>query len=409
MQTAAAVSEQSIRLLRRVRGPWIQWAPARESYYVLAGILKQSKGMPPLDVTQDAIARLEAHLTGDPASLPFGLLAGQLCECPRTKLRYLLLDDVTRARSPLTDADPTMELSEELRWLAADASSRGKMVLGWYIGGLGDDLELDPDTSALHRELFPELWQVVLVHDVRAGVERGALLRADRVSDRLYAAPFFETYPEKAPRGPAGEPLTMLRWTTYLASEPVAPYSDTMIAKLATGSARAEPRSLWRRRWSELVGWDNETAHPAAPNSSTATTPRLSTSLTPERSETPARSETRARSETPKRSVTPERLPPPEARRAPTAPAHPAATSGEPASEEPRRAPASPQATTPAVEAQAPVQYIYMNGDLVPFDEAPTIGANEEVPSWLSGDRLLVALLAAVVLMVVVGAWLLLR
>jgi len=342
----------SARPLRRIREPSIRWTPAHESYHVVAAFLKQMQAIPPRDLSQDALLRLEAHLTRDPGSLPFGLLAGALCECPRTKLSYLLLDDVTPSRSPLTEVDPMSELSNELRWLASDASSRGKLVLGWYIGGLGDDLEPDPETSAVHRELFPEPWQVMLSHDARAGVEHAALRRTDPVSGRLFTIPFCESYAYEWPRGPEGEPLTVVRWATYRASIPVMLHSDATLAKRATTIARVAGRSPLRQRLS---------------------------------------------------------LPPLETYRAPSAAVRPALA---PAALTPQLTPgtaAPPPVTTLSVVAPRPVQYVYLDGGLVPFDEAPVIGAKEVEPARPPADPRVPGLLAAAFLVVALDLWLLMR
>jgi hypothetical protein len=176
-------------------------------------------------------------LRENPTSLPFGLLAGDLCLCPKTKLQYLLLDDVARSRAELTTDDPRAQLAAELRSLGSHAAERGKLALGWYIGGMGAELELDPEADSLHRELFPESWQVVLLHDIAEGIERGAFLRIEPMMDRTYPIPFFELLSEEGGRSKSTQRRTVLRWVNYRAAEPLLPLDEPSIAATTTAAA----------------------------------------------------------------------------------------------------------------------------------------------------------------------------
>ena len=229
--------------VRRKRGPALTWAPTQDSYYELAQILR-GEGRLPLYLTQAAILDFEAHLRESSLPLPFGLLAGDICICPDTKLEYLLVDTAVRARVELGEDDPYAQLAEELKALVAAQTKRRKLAIGWYLGGLANDLTLDDDVTRLHGQLFPERWQVALVRGADSGTERGAFLRYESIWSRWYAIPFFEFHSKRAGRK-KGEVSTAIRWENYRADEPVRPL-DELEANVRRSDAA--PRPSWGAR-----------------------------------------------------------------------------------------------------------------------------------------------------------------
>ena len=229
--------------VRRKRGPALAWTPTQDSYYELAQVLRR-EGRLPLYLTQTAILEFEAHLRESSLPLPFGLLAGDICVCPQTKLEYLLVDTVPRARVELGGDDPYAQLAEELQSLASEQSGKRKAAIGWYLGGLADDLTLDDDVTRLHEQLFPERWQLALVRGAASGAERGAFLRYESIWHRWYSIPFFEFLPERAGQK-KGERRTAIRWENYRADEPVRPMDES---EVSVPSVNAAPRPSWEAR-----------------------------------------------------------------------------------------------------------------------------------------------------------------
>jgi hypothetical protein len=242
--------------VRRKRGPALAWTPTQDSYYAHTRVL-QSEGRLPLYLAQAAILEFEAHLRESPLQLPFGLLAGDVCACPQTKLEYLLVDTVSRARVELGGDDPYAQLAEELQSLASEQSGKGKVAIGWYLGGLADDLTLDDDVRRLHVQLFPERWHLALVRGATSGVERGAFVRYESIWNRWCSIPFFEFLPERAGQK-EGERRTAIRWENYRADEPTRPLDEseeslqsTDAAPPPSWSARLFGASLEPLRWAE--------------------------------------------------------------------------------------------------------------------------------------------------------------
>ena len=225
--------------VRRKRGPALNWAPTDDTYYELAQLL-HSEARTPLYLTQPAILECEAHLRETSSPLPFGLLAGEICVCRETELEYLLVDTVCPARTELSEDDPYAQLAEELKSLAAEQAAQSKLAIGWYLGGLADDLTLDNDVTVVHRALFPERWQVALLRG-NADVDRGAFLRFEDLWSRWYSIPFFESLPEHAGHE-KGERGTAIRWANYSASAPTRPLEKF---EAAERRAYVPPRSWW--------------------------------------------------------------------------------------------------------------------------------------------------------------------
>ena len=229
--------------VRRKRGSALIWVPTEDSYYELAQIVR-SEGRLPLYLTQAAILEFEAHLRESSLPLPFGLLAGDVCICPDTKLEYLLVDTVARARIELGEDDPYAQLAEELQSLVEEQTRQRKVAVGWYLGGLADDLTLDAEVTRVHGHLFPERWQVALVRGAESGVERGAFLRYETIWSRWYAIPFMEFLSERAGHK-KGELRTGIRWTNYRADQPARPLDEF---EVTVRRANAAPRPSWGAR-----------------------------------------------------------------------------------------------------------------------------------------------------------------
>jgi hypothetical protein len=217
------------------------WAPTPDSHNELARRLGSAADATPLCLTQPGILELEAHLRDGSSPLPFGLLAGDVYLCPQTQSEYVLIDSVARARIELTEHDPYTQLAGELRSLISEQAKHEKIAIGWYLGGLGDDLTLDGDATDLHRKLFPEHWQVALVHGETSSTERGAFLRFESTWSLWYSIPFCELVSERGGRESRLKG-TALRWANYHVDASARP-ADA--AEGSSGAANVTSRSWW--------------------------------------------------------------------------------------------------------------------------------------------------------------------
>jgi hypothetical protein len=248
------VSKQTLHPVRRTQPPGIAWTPAHDSYYVLAGLLPHATANLPIHVTQSALLQLEARLGDGARPVPFGLLAGGYYSCPQSRAVYLLVDSVLPSRADLTPEDPRAQIAAELRRLAAEARKGSDLAVGWYLGGMGAAPELDSEVDSLHRELFPERWQVVLLHDTSAETGNGAFVRFESMGEKYYIIPFVEELSGKAAREKSGVRRTAVHWSNYRTTDPVSPLDAPVAAQIAAGGESGSPSSGKRLgQWMESL------------------------------------------------------------------------------------------------------------------------------------------------------------
>jgi hypothetical protein len=358
---------KGVRVHRRKVGPVIAWAPAHDAYHIVASMRPGASRIPPLHVTQRALIQLRSHFEQGPSELPFGLLSGALCVSPETKTEYLLVEEVTAARTELTPDEPVEQLRNELRALSSDAERRQKLALGWYIGGMDGDLQLDPEVAALHLELFPEIWRLVLVSGRESGVQQGAFLRYEPQSERFYAIPFSEALSESRWREDTGEQRTALQWPNYRSSAPVRPLEMSVVRDVSATTSPSRGRELdlagllgLRRRGADHLAKDQPVPTAKEPSPSRRAMPA---SIIPARRVDTARPTALPAQGSAVRQVeTTEPAPEPVSPPAPPLPPKPAPTSPYLALAERQAAPAAP---SPSADLSAPTP-------LAPTPLAPT-------------------------------------
>jgi hypothetical protein len=215
----------SVRRLERKLGRAVSWEPTHDVFFRFADMLSTSRRVPPLYVAQAALRSVETALRAGGFPIPFGLLAGSLCVCPRTDQEYLLIDEVIPARLHPGAAYAPDDLVREMRGVARGAASRGRLPLGWYQGD-ADVLELVArEDVALHCAMFPEPWQVMLLRDGVDGLRHGSFVRIEPTDRRPYAIRFFELQPDSALSSSRGM-RTVIRWENYQTDDPVLLLDD---------------------------------------------------------------------------------------------------------------------------------------------------------------------------------------
>lgn len=390
---------QLSRPVRRRRGPTIAWAPTHDPYHIVAGILSSAALIPPLHITQAAILGVEAAIKETTTTLPFGLLAGQFCVCPDTNVEYLLIDEVTAARTELTPFDLPRQLATELRALSSDATRRRKLPIGWYVGDVGEDLQLGNEDLTVHREVFPEAWHVVLVHDASFGMEQAAFVRFEGMTNRSYAAPFFELLPEPGRgRNKTVERRTVLPWANYRPDEPVIPLAGTapFQVKAAGGTPASEPSRA--KTWFGFLrraesGGDRFEVRPQRDDVAPAqpaleqrayVAPLVESPVAPV--EPPSRPDSDLASQATLHSTSHTTL-------------HPAATDA-------RMVQSASMRVSPAQRKDSPGRFVFIHGELVTFSDEP---ADEPPSAAERGRALALAVAALLTLGAVLGSYLIYR
>lgn len=260
-------------------------------FFRLADMLSTSRSVPPLYIEQLALRSIEGLLRDGDVPLAFGLLIGNRYFCPRASREYLLIDEVVSAHIEPSAKSLTEALTRELREVAASAERRGRLPIGWFVGG-ADVLEpVAREDLALHTAVFPEAWQVMLLRDGVEGDVNGAFVRIEPSDGRPYAIRFFELIPDSV-LAHDRVPKSVVRWKNYSTEAAVVRLEGEVVQQVAPTPKDGILRRLsgFRRRTVSL-GPAAATANGVVPHISVATPPAMEApSLAP----SPAASDPRA-------------------------------------------------------------------------------------------------------------------
>ena len=223
----------------------IHWMPVRETHHIVASLQHRNGGRRQLFARQEIFATLNAiRLVPSPV---FGLLFGELYECPATGVDYLVIATVGDHATVKGDS-PVHALGEAL---ASLPSGRTNAVMGWYCVASGvapasraESERLASDAAGL---LLP--WQTTLAVTTGPQGAEGAFFLWDGHASRAFRSPFYELLDERVAKQHAAKPTRMV-WPTYSATEEVTPVTPTESTPPVTDSggvtaAESRPRSRW--------------------------------------------------------------------------------------------------------------------------------------------------------------------
>jgi proteasome lid subunit RPN8/RPN11 len=116
-------------------------------------------------LAQPAYARLHIHATSDLDNEVGGVLVGQWCQDPATGSRFVVVENVLRARYTRQSSVHLTFTQDSLVYFHDVIGQRfaGKQVVGWYHTHPRMGVFLSEYDTWLHNHFFPELWQVALV------------------------------------------------------------------------------------------------------------------------------------------------------------------------------------------------------------------------------------------------------
>ena len=197
-----------------------------------------------LFITQRAFLQVERHLASAPDLELGGFLAGYLGECPRTHVRYAIVNTVI----PFADVtdDPIGARVTEQAYTAVSArlQAHGLVPIGWYRNGAGLGLQLLPDDIETHITYFKNPWQTTLLLLPNASKPKGAFFTYDPRVSRSYCVPFYELFDN--PGTDADRlALTCVAWSSYVPSVPVQlmPSADREVVETTVRPFRSEPEA----------------------------------------------------------------------------------------------------------------------------------------------------------------------
>jgi len=195
---------------------------------------------PAVVITQGALREVIRHLSSSPDQELLGFLIGELCECPRSKLRYLCISGTLRTGHAIAEEEPVQIPDAEWLGQQLEVRRRRSTLIGWY----HSTPFLSPSPSSLdvasHRERFTEPWQCGLIVATEGNEPAGGLFRvhADPAAGGAYI-PFYEQV-EQDGMIEGGRFRTLIDWATYTTKELVERDEDERSVHLSGSTRRAD-------------------------------------------------------------------------------------------------------------------------------------------------------------------------
>jgi len=186
----------------------ILWKP-------IDGAAEEDAGLPPIFITQRALAAVHDHCAATRAAC-FGLLIGDVVNSPETGAPYVVVESTIRLPgSPDEDAKTVLVQG----WVVAQDVLRksGDLLVGWYRGG-GGEASLSPAEAEAHRAFFVQPWQLAVVVGSGDTTVGGVLRRSEGSGWAQECLPFYELV-DPASFRPDGSKPTQLRWDNYRTEE----------------------------------------------------------------------------------------------------------------------------------------------------------------------------------------------
>jgi hypothetical protein len=220
----------------------ILWTPLPDSYHLLASMMRATGDQAHLFVTQRAFLQVERHLRSAPDLELGGFLAGQLYECPRTHMRYSIVNTVVSFADVTGDPIGSRVTQESFEKVRQRLDAHGLFLIGWYRNGAGLGLQLLPDDVETHLTYFDRPWQTTMLVVPDPAKSRGAFFTYDQRVGRSYCIPFYELFDAHAAEANRLD-RTCVTWTTYVAGAPVRPLAgaDKEIVEATVAPMRSAP------------------------------------------------------------------------------------------------------------------------------------------------------------------------
>ncbi|MEE9576368.1 MAG: hypothetical protein V3W35_03065, partial [Gemmatimonadota bacterium] len=199
-----------------------------------------------LFVEQDVLREACDHAL-DEEEGSYGLLAGRLLRCRRTRLPYVHVESAHRADHALPAGEDLTSFRECFWKVRERVSRRGRQVVGWYHTHSLLGLQLSERDRRLHVAHFQEEWACALVVVTQRGRQEGGFFQRDRgdILFRRAILPFYEIIKQKVRPG-GGPYVTWIAWDNYRTGAPVL-HARKPVTVRPTASADASTTKLLTR------------------------------------------------------------------------------------------------------------------------------------------------------------------
>jgi hypothetical protein len=236
----------------------ILWKPLPDSYHLLASMMRAAEQQACLFVTQRAFLQVERHLRSAPEFELGGFLAGQLYECPRTHVRYSVVNTVVPFADVTGDPIGARVTHMAFKAVRKRLDAHRLTLIGWYRNGTGLGLQLLPDDVETHLTYFDQPWQTTMIVVPDPAKSKGAFFTYDPRVGRSYCIPFYELFDTHAAEANRLD-RTCVSWTTYVPATPVAPLAvadkevvETTVAPTKNPASEADPPEPIDEWWDSI-------------------------------------------------------------------------------------------------------------------------------------------------------------
>ena len=228
----------------------ILWNP------ILQGTVRRTPGGAyPIFIDQKALTALGDHFAAiPPDQAVFGFLAGDLFECPTSRVRYAVVDSTIRLNQPIY-GDKTAIVVQRLWDRIQDEIKKIEgQLIGWYHSHPGLPLSLAPEDVKAQETYFTSPWHTALILGTQgADTVAGFFRRSGAPGWTTTPLPFYELLDEAtvSTRGKR----TILPWKNFGTDEATVSRTGG-----TAGAAAAAPKASATR-----VGPPPKPATPAPP------------------------------------------------------------------------------------------------------------------------------------------------
>ncbi|MEN8143569.1 MAG: Mov34/MPN/PAD-1 family protein [Gemmatimonadota bacterium] len=166
----------------------ILWKPATE-----AEATEQPSPMYETFIVQKALDALFAHVWASPhETSAFGFLVGDLCECPDSGGRYIIVNSAVASRFPLKEEGEPQISPEAKIALQLEVDRHKGVLVGWYHSHPEGSPELSPQDLATHQSIFKEAWHTAILVVTDSSKPAGAVFRHSGEGLHSQPLPFYE-------------------------------------------------------------------------------------------------------------------------------------------------------------------------------------------------------------------------
>ncbi|MEE9208759.1 MAG: Mov34/MPN/PAD-1 family protein, partial [Gemmatimonadota bacterium] len=167
-------------------------------------------------LVQRALDVLFSHVWSSPhETSSFGFLVGDLCECPDSGGRYVIVNTAIPSRFPLKeDAEPQISTEAKIA-LQLEVDRHKGILVGWYHSHPKGPPRLSNQDLTTHRSIFKEPWHTAVLVTTDPGKPEGAVFCQTDEGMDSQLLPFYEQVSNESLMA-KGRKRTRIDWQNFV-------------------------------------------------------------------------------------------------------------------------------------------------------------------------------------------------